>query len=102
MSQTWNTKYGPRRVRFDPPTIQEAIVAAQGLTSEPHEQVEIAAALMDVPVEEVRAEFIKMPSARRSAQIVMANREGAARAVIVERRTSRRPAAAGRGGGRFL
>ena len=34
MSVVWNTKYGPRRVRFDPPTLQEAISAARGLTGE--------------------------------------------------------------------
>ena len=28
MSSVWKTKYGPRRVRHDPPTVEEAIVAA--------------------------------------------------------------------------
>jgi len=27
MSEDWNTKYGPRRVRRDPPTLEEAIFA---------------------------------------------------------------------------
>ena len=31
MSTTWNTKYGPRRVRHDPPTLEEAIFAARGI-----------------------------------------------------------------------
>ena len=30
MSVVWNTKYGTRRVRHDPPTLKEAILAAQG------------------------------------------------------------------------
>jgi hypothetical protein len=92
MSQTWNTKYGPRRVRFDPPTLKEAIVAAQGLTSELEQQAEIAAALMDVPVAEARAELLKLAQARKKVQIVTSgSREGNARTVIVERKPSRRP-----------
>jgi hypothetical protein len=91
MSTVWNTKYGMRRVRFDPPTLKEAIAAARGLTDELQQQAEIAAALMDVPVEEVRAELLKQAPPRNSTQIVTANgREGAARTVIVERKPSRR------------
>jgi hypothetical protein len=95
VSNSWNTKYGPRRVRFDPPTLMEAILAAQGLTSELGQQAEIAASLMDLPVEKVRAELMKMPPARNSGQIVTSSgREGSARTVIVERKPSR-PAVAG-------
>ena len=32
MSEDWNTKYGTRRVRRDPPTLEEAIFAAVGIT----------------------------------------------------------------------
>jgi hypothetical protein len=53
MTEAWKTKYGPRRVRRDPPTLDEAIFAAQGLTDDPQAQVEIAASLMDVPLESV-------------------------------------------------
>ena len=49
MSDSWNTKYGSRRVRQDPPTLQEAIFAASGLTSDPGEQAETAAPLMGLP-----------------------------------------------------
>lgn len=90
MSEVWQTKYGPRRVRHDPPTLKEAIYAAQGLTSELQEQAEIAAALMGMPIEEVRAEVLKMAPPRNSAKIVTAGaREGTSRTVIVERRPSR-------------
>lgn len=90
MSEVWQTKYGPRRVRHDPPTLKEAIYAAQGLTSELQEQAEIAAALMGMPIEEVRIEVLKMAPPRNSAKIVTAGaREGTARTVIVERRPSR-------------
>jgi hypothetical protein len=94
MSTVWNTKYGTRRVRFDPPTLKEAIAAARGLTDEIQQQAEIAAALMDLPVEEVRAELLKTAPPRNSTQIVTSGgREGAERTVIVERKASRRVAA---------
>ena len=34
MSEDWNTKYGSRRVRRDPPTLDEAIFAAIGITDD--------------------------------------------------------------------
>lgn len=91
MSTVWNTKYGPRRVRYDPPTLKEAIIAAQGLTDDLQQQAEIAAALMELPVEEVRAELVKLAPPRNSTRIVTSGgREGAERTVIVERKQSRR------------
>ncbi len=91
MSGVWHTKYGPRRVRHDPPTLDEAIVAAQGLTDQVQQQAEIAAALMNVPVEAVRTELLKRMPPRGSGKIVTSNgREGAQRTIIVERKTSRR------------
>ncbi|MGA7384313.1 MAG: hypothetical protein WBW81_06370 [Methylocella sp.] len=89
MSEIWNTKHGPRRVRFDPPTLKEAIAAARGLTDELQLQTEIAASLMDLPVEAVRAELLKTAPPRNSAQIVTNGREGMARTVVVERKRSR-------------
>ena len=95
MATVWKTKYGTRRVRFDPPTLKEAITAARGLTDDLQQQAEIAAALMELPVEDVRAELLASAPPRNSTQIVTANgREGAARTVIVERKTSR-PAGSG-------
>jgi hypothetical protein len=89
MSEVWNTKYGSRRVRFDPPTLKEAIFAARGLTGELQQQAEIAASLMELPVEEVRAEILKTAPLRGNAQIVTNGREGIAKTVIVERKRSR-------------
>ncbi|MFZ0495801.1 MAG: hypothetical protein WBE80_16245 [Methylocella sp.] len=89
MTEVWNTKYGTRRVRFDPPTLKEAIFAAGGLTGELQQQAEIAASLMDLPVEAVRAELVKTAPPRGSAQIVTNGHEGTARTVIVERKRSR-------------
>ena len=91
MATTWNTKYGARRVRHDPPTLTEAITAAQGLSDQLHEQIEIAAGLMDLSIEEVRAEVLKLAPSRGTARILAASgREGAPRSVIVERKVSRR------------
>jgi hypothetical protein len=92
MRSVWNTKYGLRRVRHDPPTLAEAIIAAQGLTENIREQAEIAASLMDLPVEEVTPEVLKARPQRSTINTVaFTNRKGVQRAAIVERKTVRRP-----------
>ena len=91
MSQDWNTKYGMRRVRRDPPTLEEAIFAAAGLTDDQDEQAEIAAALMGLPIESVAAEVKKASrTMARSSTRVIAGEQGAQRSVVVERRVVRR------------
>jgi len=91
MSEDWNTKYGPRRVRRDPPTLDEAIFAAIGITDDQNEQAEIAASLMGLPLESVQAEVKKVArSPARSATRVIAGEQGAQRSVVVERRVVRR------------
>jgi hypothetical protein len=91
MSEDWNTKYGPRRVRRDPPTLDEAIFAATGITDDQEAQAEIAASLMGVPIESVQAEVRKAGrlSARSSTRVI-AGEQGAQRSVVVERRVVRR------------
>src|SRR5438874_2277474 len=59
MSEDWQTKYGTRRVRRDPPTLEEAIFAAAGITEDHEAQAEIAAALMGMDYEPVLAEVKK-------------------------------------------
>src|SRR5439155_22997576 len=66
MSEDWNTKYGTRRVRRDPPTLEEAIFAASGITEDLECQAEIAASLMGMPIEAVQAEVKK--TARTAAR----------------------------------
>lgn len=61
----WNTKYGARRVRVDLPTIQEAVFAAQGLTDDLDEQVEIAASLIGASEEDIRAEIARTKNIRQ-------------------------------------
>ena len=91
MSEDWNTKYGRRRVRRDPPTLDEAIFAAIGITDDQEAQAEIAAALMGLPYEDVLAEVKKTGRAvARSATRIIAGEQGAQRAVVVERRVVRR------------
>jgi hypothetical protein len=94
MSEVWKTKYGPRRVRKDPPTLQEAIAAARGLTDDIQEQVEIAASLMEVPHEQVKAELLKSGGQRKDIRTVgVTGRQGSLRTVVVEHKISRRPSA---------
>ncbi len=91
MSDDWNTKYGTRRVRRDPPTLDEAIFAAVGITDDQNEQAEIAASLMGLPIESVIAEVKKVArNSVRSSTRVIAGEQGAQRAVVVERRYVRR------------
>ena len=89
MSDVWNTKYGPRRVRHDPPVIAEAIAAAQGLSDDASEQAEIAASLMGVTVEEAAVEIRKLSTRRKPITLTSTDRKGMARAVVVERRPIR-------------
>lgn len=92
MTTTWKTKYGPRRVKHDPPTLEEAIFAARGLTDDVDAQVEIAAGLMEASPDEVRALLNKTPAPRKAAATLAftTSRSGAERAVVVERKPSRR------------
>ncbi len=92
MSEDWQTKYGPRRVRRDPPTLEEAIFAAAGITEDHEQQAEFAAALMGMDYEAVLAEVKKTSriAARTATTRVIAGEQGAQRAVVVERRVIRK------------
>ena len=90
MSEDWNTKYGPRRVRRDPPTLDEAIFAAIGITDDQQQQAEIAAALMGLPFDEVLAEVKQSRANARATTRLIAGEQGAQRSVVVERRVVRR------------
>ena len=50
MSAEWTTKQGKRRVRVEPPTLEEAIFAAQGVTDDPQQQADFASDLTGTPV----------------------------------------------------
>lgn len=97
MSEIWDTKDGRRRVRRDPPTVAEAVLAAQGLTDGLSEQAEIVASLMQISADEARAAVLRMGKRKDVDRITVAGRamrsgqNAAPRAVVVERRTLRRP-----------
>ncbi len=101
MSDVWETKDGRRRVRHDPPTVEEAVLAAQGLTEDLKEQIEIVASLMDVPVDEARGVVLRMGQRKEINRVtVTTGRTGAPRAVVVERRSPRYSAVQRRSVGR--
>lgn len=87
----------PIRVRKEPPTIAEAVAAAQDLADDVEQQVEIAAGLMGLSAEEVRPHVLSAAQPVRAAPRGLPERVIAAgapnrapRTVVVERRT--RPA----------
>ena len=79
-------------MRHDPPTLDEAIFAAVGITDDHEQQAEIAAALMGMPLDVVQAEVKKQArtNSRITATRVIAGEQGAQRSVVVERRVVRR------------
>jgi hypothetical protein len=80
-------------IRFEPPTLDEAIFAAQGLADDVRGQTEIAAMLMGLPEDEVRAAILKAvrPAVRAApTRLSASQRSPAARqVVVVERRAPR-------------
>jgi hypothetical protein len=91
MTEIWDTKDGRRRVRRDPPTLEEAVQAAQGLSEELAEQIEIVASLMDVSADEARSAVLRLGQRKDVNRFTIAGRPGAPRTVVVERRITRRP-----------
>ncbi|MBM3530323.1 MAG: hypothetical protein FJX62_19750 [Alphaproteobacteria bacterium] len=93
---SWNTKYGRRRVRDDAPTLEEAISAARDLSDDANAQAEIAASLMGISIEQVRAALAKMAPPRKEPlrTFTFAGPPSAPRTVVVERKPSRRVIAA--------
>jgi hypothetical protein len=90
-SGVWKTKFGPRRVRNDPPTLEEAIIAASGLTDDPSEQAEIAASLMGVSAEQVLTAMKASGAQQRQVEtVVFARGARGPRSVVVERKPARR------------
>ncbi len=81
MGITWKTKWGVRRVRHETPTIEEALIAAESLADDPAKRAEIAASLMGVPVEDVKALAAKQAAKSRGRASLVAGRT---RAVVVE------------------
>ena len=100
MSDVWETKDGRRRVRRDPPTVEEAVFAAQGLTDDLKEQTDIVASLMALSVEEARGVVLRMVQRKDVNRVTVTGRAGAPRAVVVERRMPRHAVVQRRSAGR--
>lgn len=95
--QNTPTKPMAVKIKFFPPTIEEAVVAARDLSDEPEHQVEIAAGFMGIdPDDQVRAavaEAEKQAEAERQAaaeakaseHVMVRNRAGSERTVVVQR-----------------
>ena len=92
--EIWQTKYGSRKVRVDLPTVSEAVFAAQGLSDDPAEQIEIATGLYGGDEADVIAEMERLKKARpvrikpRGGSIEV--RAATTRNFVVERRPTRR------------
>jgi hypothetical protein len=90
MGAEWKTKQGTRRVRVEPPTLEEAIFAAQGVTDDPQQQADFAADLTGTPADVVLATIEKEArKAARTGRVVAIPSSGTQRAVVVERKPSR-------------
>ena len=77
-----------RRTRYEPPTLEEAIFAAQGLSDTPEAQAEIAAQLTGLPEAEVKESVRKLAVAERRAPTSVRQAAYGA-SVVVERRRAR-------------
>jgi hypothetical protein len=90
--RAWNTKYGPRRVRHEAPTLEDAITVAQGLSDELNEQAEIAASLIGLPREDVRTELLRLapPLKHASKTVAFVGPASAPRTIVVERKKTRK------------
>jgi hypothetical protein len=74
------------RTRYDPPTIEEAVFAAEGLTGDPDQQVMIAAGLIGLPEDDIRSAVLeaRMPAGARRVRAA-----GVERSVVVQRKAAR-------------
>ena len=79
----------PVRVRRDPPTLDEAVFAAQGLSDDLEQQVEIAAGLMGVAVEEARPLVAAARTRPPAVESRLHEAAGAPRVVVLKRRILR-------------
>jgi hypothetical protein len=80
-------------VRVDLPTVEDAVLAAQGLTGDVEEQVDIVVSLMPVSAQEARRAVLRMKRSGDDSRVTIPGRTGTLRAVVVERKAPRRLAA---------
>jgi len=80
-SATWKTKWGTRRVRQEPPTLEEALIAAEAIADDPESRAAIASELTGAPLDEVRAILARQQAQNRGRATLV---NGRSRAVVVE------------------
>jgi hypothetical protein len=86
--KTVPAEWSRRRTRYDPPGLEEAITAAQGLTDQIEGQIEIAAQLIGLPEDGIRSHVLAM-QARITRNIAAPVQGHRGRTVVVERRGAR-------------
>jgi hypothetical protein len=99
MNRKKNLDPAKLRTRHDPPTLEEAVFAAQGLTGDFDQQVLIAARLIGMPEHEVRPAVLSARSTTRATHVRVA---GAHREVVVEHKGQRTSLQARRSPAPFL
>jgi hypothetical protein len=86
----------PVRVRREPPTVAEAVTAAQDLSDDIEQQVEIAAGLIGLTADEVRPHVVAAKRPERGAgsemreRIISSGGLRGPRTVVVERKVERK------------
>jgi hypothetical protein len=82
------TAWSRRRTRYDPPGLDEAIAAAQGLTDEIESQIAIAAQLIGLSEDEIRGRVLMAQARTRQSRPALA-RGRQTEIVVVKRRGPR-------------
>ncbi len=88
MGRVWMTKYGARSVRHEPPTLEEALSAAEDFTADHDQQLQIAASLLGLPLDQITAEGQRIIARRAPSPAVVVVGDGR-KSVIVERKAIR-------------
>lgn len=89
MGTATKTTHKNLKPRFEPPTLEDALYAAEGLTDDRSQQLELAAELMQIPVEEVRVAAAPLLKAAATRLAVDTGR-GVSRQVVVEYKNARK------------
>ena len=91
MGEVWKTKYGYRRVKQANPDLREAISAARDISDTVDGQAEIAAALIGLPIDEVKHEIVALNAREKHLQTKIFQMGNSGKTVVVERSVRRRP-----------
>lgn len=80
------------RVKIEPPSLEEAMVAAACISDDASQQLEIAASLMGLPLDDTSIKALAAARPRGNV-IDISGRDGMQRAVVVEKKRVVRPLA---------